>query len=69
MLVDKRRAAVAVSAVTASVSAAPSAQAAKWVCTLCGHVYDGSAGPFESLPDSWVCPTCRAPKKVFEKRP
>jgi electron transport protein HydN len=68
MIVDKRRAAVAVSAVSATKTAAPAGLAAKWVCTLCGHVYDGSAGPFESLPDSWVCPTCRAPKKVFEKR-
>jgi len=38
----------------------------KWVCTVCGYVYDGSEGPFEELPDSWCCPLCGASKAQFE---
>lgn len=36
----------------------------KWVCTICGYVYDGDV-PFEQLPDDWVCPVCGEPKSVF----
>jgi len=36
----------------------------KWVCTVCGYVYEG-ATPFEELPDDWVCPLCGEPKSVF----
>jgi len=36
----------------------------KWVCTICGYVYDGEV-PFEELPDTWVCPLCGEPKSVF----
>ncbi len=39
----------------------------KWVCTLCGYIYDGEE-PFEELPDSWVCPLCGATKALFEKQ-
>lgn len=49
----------------------------KYVCTLCGYVYDPILGdpgsniepgtPFESLPDDWVCPICGASKDDFEK--
>jgi flavin reductase (DIM6/NTAB) family NADH-FMN oxidoreductase RutF/rubredoxin len=38
----------------------------KWVCRICGYVYDGDI-PFEQLPDDWVCPLCGAPKSDFEK--
>ena len=48
--------------------AAPAPAASKWVCSICGYEYDGSQGPFESLPDDWKCPLCGAPKSVFEKR-
>ena len=40
----------------------------RWRCTICGHIYDPAEGdpdtgvpagtPFESLPESWVCPDC-----------
>lgn len=40
----------------------------KWVCTICNYEYDGSAGPFEDLPDSWTCPLCGVPKAMFEQR-
>ena len=36
----------------------------KWVCSVCGYVYDGEV-PFEELPEDWVCPLCGEPKSVF----
>jgi len=49
----------------------------KWVCTVCGYVYDPATGDpgngvapgtaFEDLPDSWVCPMCGVGKDLFEK--
>jgi rubredoxin len=51
-------------------------QMKKWVCNICGHVYDEAAGdpergiapgmPFADLPDSWMCPDCGAKKDAFE---
>ena len=42
---------------------------AKWICTVCGYVYDeeeaGTA--FSDLPDDWECPVCGADKAAFEK--
>ena len=48
----------------------------KWVCTLCGYVYDPEIGDpdngikpgtkFEDLPAGWVCPDCGASKDDFE---
>ena len=40
---------------------------AKWVCGICGHVYEGEI-PFEELPADFVCPLCKQPKTVFEKK-
>ncbi|PIE03259.1 MAG: rubredoxin [Acidobacteria bacterium] len=49
----------------------------RYVCTLCGYVYDPEAGdpdsgiapgtPFEDIPDDWECPICGAAKEDFEK--
>ena len=39
--------------------------AAKYVCSLCGYVYNGEI-PFEQLPDDWKCPLCGAGKDAFE---
>jgi rubredoxin len=49
----------------------------KWVCTVCGYVYNPAEGDpdngispgtaFEDLPDDWVCPDCGADKDMFEK--
>lgn len=37
----------------------------KWVCTVCGYVYDGDV-PFEDLPEDWLCPLCGVGKELFE---
>lgn len=40
----------------------------RYVCPICGYIYDEAAEgvPFDSLPDSWGCPLCGAPKLMFE---
>ncbi|MBN1150569.1 rubredoxin [candidate division WOR-3 bacterium] len=47
----------------------------KWVCDVCGYVYDPETGDpdsniapgtaFEDIPEDWVCPVCGADKKSF----
>jgi len=47
----------------------------KYVCDICGYVYDPSVGDpdngvaagtaFEDIPESWVCPVCGASKADF----
>ena len=47
----------------------------KYVCNICGYVYDPAAGdpengvapgtPFEKLPQDWTCPVCGASKTDF----
>lgn len=39
--------------------------ASKWVCSVCGYIYDGDT-PFEELPDDFVCPLCKQPKDKFK---
>jgi rubredoxin len=49
----------------------------KYVCTICGYVYDPAKGDpdsgvkpgtaFTDLPDGWTCPICGAGKDQFEK--
>lgn len=49
----------------------------KWICTVCGYVYDPSIGDpdneiepgtaFEDLPDTWICPDCGVGKELFEE--
>ena len=36
------------------------AQKKGWVCSVCGHVYEG-----EQLPDDYICPLCRHGKEDF----
>jgi len=48
----------------------------KYVCTVCGYVYDPENGDpdsgiepgtaFEDIPDTWVCPLCGVGKEDFE---
>lgn len=47
----------------------------RYVCDVCGYVYDPAEGDpdsdiapgtkFEDLPDDWTCPVCGAPKSSF----
>ena len=38
----------------------------KYKCSICGYIHDESkSGKWESLPDDFVCPMCRAPKNLF----
>lgn len=48
----------------------------KWICVICGFVYDEALGlpdhgiapgtRFGELPDDWSCPECGSPKSAFE---
>ena len=50
---------------------------ARYICSVCGYVYDPVKGDpdsgiapgtrFEDIPDSWTCPVCGADKSKFEK--
>lgn len=50
-----------------SAASAPTenTSASKWVCSVCGYIYDGET-PFEELPDDFVCPLCKQPKDKFK---
>jgi rubredoxin len=47
----------------------------KYVCNVCGYVYDPAAGDpdggikpgtaFEDIPDDWACPLCGVNKSDF----
>ena len=61
-----------------AAAAKPGTQrAARYVCSVCGYVYDPEKGDpdnsiapgtgFEDIPDSWTCPICGAEKSQFEK--
>ena len=42
----------------------------KYVCSVCGYVYDPEEHDgvaFEDLPEDWRCPRCRQPKEKFNK--
>ena len=42
----------------------------KYVCSICGYVYDPAEHDgvaFEELPDDWKCPRCRQGKDKFNK--
>jgi rubredoxin len=49
----------------------------KYVCSVCGYVYDPKDGDpdngikagtsFKDLPGDWTCPVCGAAKDLFEK--
>ena len=42
----------------------------KYVCSVCGYVYDPAehdGAVFEDLPEDWICPRCRQPKEKFNK--
>lgn len=49
----------------------------KYVCSMCGYIYNPQQGhpesgidpgtSFEDLPDDWECPGCGAAKEQFKK--
>ncbi len=49
----------------------------KYVCSVCGYIYDEAAGIpddgiapgtlWAQLPEDWVCPLCGAAKSEFEE--
>lgn len=49
----------------------------KWVCDVCGYIYDPEVGDpdsgiapgtaFDALPADWVCPLCGVGKDQFSK--
>jgi rubredoxin len=49
----------------------------KYVCVVCGYVYDPEEGDpdngvdpgtkFDDIPDDWLCPVCGADKSQFEE--
>ncbi|MGI5848960.1 MAG: rubredoxin [Christensenellales bacterium] len=49
----------------------------KFVCTVCGYIYDPADGdpenginagtPFENISSDWICPLCGALKDLFEE--
>ena len=48
----------------------------KWLCVVCGWIYDEETGDpdsglapgtrWDDVPESWVCPDCGAGKEDFE---
>lgn len=42
----------------------------RYVCSVCGYVYDPAehdGTPFEDLPEDWRCPRCKQPKEKFNQ--
>ena len=42
----------------------------KYVCSVCGYVYDPAEHDgvaFEDLPEDWKCPRCKQPKEKFNR--
>ena len=48
----------------------------KYVCTVCGYIYDPAEGdqgtlppntPWEQVPEEWTCPVCGVGKEIFER--
>ena len=43
----------------------------KYICVVCGYVYDPAENdnvPFEELPVDWICPVCAVGKDRFVKQ-
>ena len=41
----------------------------KYVCDLCGYIYDEAPGTkWEDVPEDWVCPLCGADKSQFSEQ-
>jgi rubredoxin len=59
-----------------SVPSAAAAPLRKWMCVVCGFIYDEMEGlpeegippgtRWEDIPDTWTCPDCGVTKDDFE---
>lgn len=59
-----------VATVLAEVDFTAKKSTGKYVCSVCGYVYDPAEHDgvaFEDLPDDWKCPRCKKPKDKFNK--
>ena len=56
--------------VLAEVDFAEGKASGKYVCSVCGYVYDPAEHDgvaFEDLPEDWRCPRCKQPKEKFNR--
>lgn len=56
--------------VLAEVDFSEAKASGKYVCSVCGYVYDPAEHDgvaFEDLPDDWKCPRCKQSKEKFNK--
>ena len=56
--------------VLAEVDFSAAEASGKYVCSVCGYVYDPAEHDgvaFEDLPDDWKCPRCKQPKEKFNR--
>ena len=56
--------------VFAEVDFSQAESSGKYVCSICGYVYDPAEHDgvaFEDLPDDWKCPRCKQGKEKFNK--
>lgn len=56
--------------VFAEVDFSKAESSGKYVCSICGYVYDPAEHEgvaFEDLPDDWKCPRCKQGKEKFNK--
>ncbi len=59
-----------VETVPAEVEFTAQASSGKYVCSICGYVYDPAEHngvAFEELPEDWKCPRCKQPKDKFNR--
>ena len=59
-----------VETVLAQVDFSKQEASGKYVCSICGYVYDPAEHDgiaFEDLPDDWKCPRCKQSKEKFSK--
>ena len=56
--------------VPAEVDFSDKTASGRYVCSICGYVYDPAEHDgvaFEDLPDDWKCPRCKQPKEKFNR--
>lgn len=59
-----------------SVTSSQAVASRKWMCVVCGFIYDEAEGlpeediapgtRWEDIPDTWTCPDCGVTKDDFE---